>query len=349
MRALTVIPHQAGSLDLIDLAPPEAHSNHVLARTLALGICGTDHEIAAGFYGEAPEGDARLVIGHESLAEVVTAPQGADLAPGDLIVGIVRRPDPVPCPNCAAGEWDMCRNGLYAERGIKGLHGYAQEFFLIEPDFAVRIDSALRQTGVLLEPASIVAKAWDQIARIGSRSAWHPRNVLVTGAGTIGLLAALMGRQRGLEVHLFDRNEGGVKPALAKRLGAAYHTGDIARLDLAPDIVIECTGAPPVIVAAMEKSGVGGIVCLAGLSGARREIAFDATLLSRTLVLENDVVFGTVNANRRHYAMAAEALAAANPAWLAALITRRVPLSAWREAFAPDPGGVKTVIDFALP
>jgi threonine dehydrogenase-like Zn-dependent dehydrogenase len=349
MRALTVIPQQAGSLALVERAAPAADSRRALARTLSIGICGTDHEIASGRYGTAPEGDARLVIGHESLAEIVSAPPGSGLAPGDLIVGIVRRPDPVPCASCAAGEWDMCRNGLYTERGIKGLHGYAQEYFAIDPAFAVRLDPALRRTGVLLEPASIVAKAWDQIARIGARASWHPRTVLVTGAGPIGLLAALMARQRGLEVHLFDRNEGGVKPALAAQLGAAYHTGDLAALDLRPDIVVECTGAPAVIVAAMEKGGAGGIVCLAGLSGGKREIVLDAALLSRTMVLENDVVFGTVNANRRHYALAAEALATADPAWLGALITRRVALADWRAAFAPDPDGVKTVIDFTSP
>jgi threonine dehydrogenase-like Zn-dependent dehydrogenase len=157
--------------------------------------------------------------------------------------------------------------------------------------------------------------------------------VLITGAGPIGLLAALMGRQAELEVHVFDRNKTGLKPQLVQCLGR-------------PDIVVECTGAPNVIVAAMELTGPAGIVCLAGLSSGRRNIAVNSELLGRTMVLENDVVFGTVNANRRHYAGAARALTAADQAWLSALITRRVPLARWREAFDHRPDDVKTIIDF---
>src|SRR5690606_26938007 len=123
---------------------------------------------------------------------------GAPLNPGDLVVGIVRHPDPVPCPACAVAAWDMCRNGQYVAHGIKGLEGFCVERFRSPADFLVRVDPALRETGVVLEPASVVAKAWDHIERIGARSrAWHPRRVLVTGAGPIGLLAALMARQRG--------------------------------------------------------------------------------------------------------------------------------------------------------
>ena len=123
--------------------------------------------------------------------------RASDLRAGDLVVGIVRRPDPVPCSACAACEWDMCRNGLYTERGIKERNGYGSEFFRIEPDFLIKVDESLGIAGVLLEPTSIVAKAWDHTERIGERSrSWHPKTMLVTGAGTIGLLAALMGAQR---------------------------------------------------------------------------------------------------------------------------------------------------------
>jgi D-arabinose 1-dehydrogenase-like Zn-dependent alcohol dehydrogenase len=141
--------------------------------------------------------------------------QDCDL--GDLIVGIVRRPDPVPCRFCAAGEWDMCANGRYTERGIKEHDGYCAEHFRIEPAFTVKVDPALGELGVLLEPASVVAKAWDHAERIGRRSrAWEPRTALVTGAGPIGLLASLMGRQRGLAVHVYDRASSGPKPELVR-------------------------------------------------------------------------------------------------------------------------------------
>src|SRR5918994_2151599 len=137
-----------------------------------------------------------------------------------LAVGI-RRPDPVPCSSCAVGEWDMCRNGLYTEHGIKGLHGFARERWREEPDRLVRLDPQLGLLGVLLEPTSVGAKAWGQIDRIGHRAHWEPRNVLVTGAGPIGLLAALLGVQRGLEVHVLDLVTEGLKPELVGALGAA--------------------------------------------------------------------------------------------------------------------------------
>jgi threonine dehydrogenase-like Zn-dependent dehydrogenase len=348
MQALTVLPGHSGSIALTHLDDAVARPGEVLARTLAIGICGTDREIVAGQYGAAPAGTDRLVIGHESLAEVLTAPPGSDLKTGDRIVGIVRRPDPVPCANCAIGEWDMCRNGLYEECGIKSLHGFAAERFAIDPAFAIKLDDSLAENGVLLEPASVVAKAWEHVARIGRRAAWQPRSVLVTGAGPIGLLAALMGRQADLDVHVFDQSTTGLKPQLVQRLGGHYHSGQVLDLDLRPDIVIECTGAAGIIVAAMELTGPAGIVCLAGLSSGRRSIGIDSDLLGRTMVLENDVVFGSVNANRRHYAAAARALAAADQAWLGALVTRRVPLARWREAFERRPDDVKTVIDFTL-
>lgn len=348
MRALTVVPLRPNTLALTNVEEPVAAHNHVIARTLAVGVCGTDREIIAGHYGEMPEGADRLIIGHESLAEVESASAASGLAKGDLIVGIVRRPDPIPCANCAAGEWDMCRNGLYTELGIKGAHGYAVEHFAIDPAYAVKIDRTLRDTGVLLEPASIVAKAWDHIERIASRAVWRPRTVLVTGAGPVGLLAAMMGVQRGLEVTVFDHNREGIKPRLAAKLGAHYRTGELSNLTLRPDIILECTGAPTVIIAALGITSPAGIVCLAGLSSGQHKVEIASDVLGRTMVLENDVVFGTVNANRRHYAMAAEALAAADQDWLRMMITRRVPLSAWADAFERRAGDVKTVIDFTL-
>src|SRR4051812_30570042 len=202
MRALTVVPGTADSARLDDVSEPAAEDGSVLVETLAIGICGTDIEIVSGKYGWPPPGKERLILGHESLGRVREAPADSGLAAGDLVVGIVRRPDPVPCANCAVGEWDMCRNGRYTERGIKALHGYGSERFRLQPEFAVRLDAGLETVGVLLEPTTVVAKAWEQIERIGSRATWHPRRVLVTGAGRIGLLAALLAVHRGLEVHV---------------------------------------------------------------------------------------------------------------------------------------------------
>jgi threonine dehydrogenase-like Zn-dependent dehydrogenase len=316
---------------------------------LALGVCGTDREIVSGAFGEAPAKGERLVLGHESYGEVISAPPGARFAADDRVVGIVRRPDPVPCPACAAGEWDMCRNGGYTERGIKGLDGFGSERFRIEPSYVIKVDPALGEAGVLLEPASIVAKAWDHIERIGRRfHSWEPRRLLVTGAGPVGLLAALMGKQRAYEVYVLDRAKDGPKPQLVRDLGAFYLTGTIEDIaELAPDAIIECTGAPSLIAGVLGHSAPSGIVCLLGIGG-RQETAFDFGQFNRTMVLGNDVVFGSVNANRRHYELAAKSLADADNAWLNRLISRRVPLSSWQDALKRRPDDIKVVIDFRL-
>jgi threonine dehydrogenase-like Zn-dependent dehydrogenase len=348
MRALTVLPGVANSTRLEEFPEPPVADGAVLVRTLALGLCGTDRDITAGEYGSAPPGARRLVLGHESLGVVEAAPAGNDLAPGDLVVGIVRRPDPVPCPACAVGEWDMCRNGRYTERGIKERHGFGSERFRIEPEFAVKVDRHLAALGVLLEPASIVAKAWDHAERIGRRArSFDPRRMLVTGAGPIGLLAALIGRQRGLEVHVLDRQADGPKPDMVRMLGATYHGGSLADLrELQPDIMIECTGAPAIVHALLDPPLPADIICLAGIGGPGRRIEIDSGGLDRAMVLHNHVVFGSVNANRSHYEMAATMLAKADPGWLGRLISRRVPLENWSDAFAHRPDDIKVVIDF---
>jgi threonine dehydrogenase-like Zn-dependent dehydrogenase len=265
------------------------------------------------------------------------------------VVGIVRRPDPVPCVACAAGEWDMCRNGRYTERGIKDRHGYGSERFRVETDFVVKIDPALAHLGVLLEPASILAKAWEQVGLIGRRAReWRPRTLLVTGAGPIGLLAAMMGVQRGFDVHVFDHNQTGVKPDLVRNLGSTYHDATVAdaATRLAPDVIMECTAVPSVIRDVLGHTAATGIVCLTGVSTAGHTLDVDVGAFNRTLVLDNQVVFGTVNANRHHYEVAADALARADRKWLSRLITRRVPLERWNEALEHRPGDVKVIVEF---
>ncbi len=349
MRAITVLPGVLNSARLDEVPEPPLTDGAVLVRTLALGVCGTDREIVSGAYGEAPAAGERLVLGHESLGEVIAAPPESGFAPGDQIVGIVRRPDPVPCPACGGGEWDMCRNGGYTERGIKGRHGYGAERFRIEPEFALKLQPMPGVLGVLMEPTSIVAKAWDHIARIGRRfNSWQPRRVLVAGSGPIGLLAALFGVQRGYEVHVFDRRSDGPKPKLIRDLGGTHHAGtlaDVAGLD--PDIVIECTGAPAVIAQVLGRTAPSGIVCLAGIGGDHAA-SFDIGRFNRHMVLNNDVVFGAVNANRMHYEMAADALARADKDWLGRLISRRVPLARWHEALDHEAGDIKVIVDFTL-
>jgi glucose 1-dehydrogenase len=343
MRAVTLRPGQPGSQRLEDIAEPPEARGAILVRALAVGICGTDRELIDGLYGQAAPGRERLVLGHESLGRVISAPPHSGFMIGDMVVGIVRHPDPVPCPNCALGEWDMCRNGRYTERGIKQADGFAAERWRSDPGFTVKVSPVLGLAAVLLEPASVLAKAWEHVERIGRRARWAPQRVLITGAGPVGLMAALMGVQRGLEVHVMDRNDTGPKPALVRELGASYHNEFPA---IEPDIVIECTGSPAVIAQSVAGSAPGSIVCLTGLGGSPHAASFDVAALNQSMVLENRVVFGTVNANLRHYHAAADALSHANRAWLDRVLTRRVALGGWDEAYQKLEGDVKTVLLF---
>lgn len=347
MLALTVKPRTPGSLAVQEVPDPEPGPGDLLVDGIALGVCGTDVEISLGDYGSAPAGRDRLVLGHESFGRVRTAPKGSGFEEGDLVVGVVRRPDPEPCPACAQGEFDMCRNNGYAERGIEGLDGFASESWIVEADYAVKLDPSLAKVGMLMEPTTVVAKAWEQIEKINARAWQAPERVLVTGGGPIGLLAALLGAARGLEVHVLDRATSGPKPRMVDALGGEYHQGDVADVakKVQPDILIEATGSPEVAMAVVNAVTPAGIVCMTSVTPIGHLVELDAGTLNREMVLENRVVFGTVNANLRHYRAAATALAAADTSWLEQLITRRVPLAKAQEAFERGAGDIKVVID----
>ncbi len=347
MKALTIIPGKANSAALQDVPEPSLSDGAILVRALDLGICGTDFELISAEYGWAPPGSDHLVIGHESLGRVERAPGNSGFQKGDLVVGIVRRPDPVPCVACAVGEWDMCRNGKYTERGIKERNGFGSDFWRIEPEFAVKLDPVLREVGVLMEPASVLAKAWDHITRIGERAEWEPKTLLVTGAGPIGLLAALMGAQRGLEVHVLDRVTDGPKPELVRQLGGKYHTGPVQDIGFGPDVIIECTGVASVIGEAITHLGNDGILCLTGVSSRHQQVELDLGTINRTMVLENSVIFGSVNANRRHWEMAEKALCQADRKWLSRLISRKERSGNWQQALERKPDDIKVVIEFS--
>ncbi|MGH3634829.1 MAG: glucose 1-dehydrogenase [Mycobacterium sp.] len=347
MRALTVEPGHKGSLSVADVPDPTPGEGELLVDGVAMGVCGTDKEIVSGEYGWAPPGSSRLVLGHESLGRVREAPASSNFSAGDLVVGVVRRPDPEPCGACAVGEFDMCRNGRYRERGIKELNGYGSHAWCVEADYAVRLDPSLERVGMLLEPTTVVSKAWEQVERIGARGWFEPKRALVTGAGPIGLLAALIGVQRGLDTHVLDRVTEGPKPDLVKSLGATYHHEDIESVakKLRPDVVIEGTGVGSLVFGALMNTATYGITCLTGVSSGGHKIEVDAGLVNRDIVLENDVVVGSVNANLRHYQQGADVLARADNEWLEGLITRRVPLEKAAEAFQPADGDVKVIIE----
>jgi threonine dehydrogenase-like Zn-dependent dehydrogenase len=346
MKAITVEPKKPGTVRLEDIPEPDMGEGSILVEAIAAAVCGTDLEIAEGKYGWAPPGKTRLVLGHESLGRVIEPGPNSPFKKGDLVAGLVRRPDPVPCPNCAVGESDMCRNGRYTERGIKEIHGFMSERWRIEPEYAIRVDPSLGILGVLLEPATVIVKALEQVLAVGQRSFWEPKTVLVTGAGPIGLLAAGVTSLGGYEVHVLDRVESGLKPELVCSLGAKYHSGSVLDLGFDPDVIVECTGVGSVIADSVQKIGAGGVVCLTGVGAggiAPRAVAD----IAAAAVLKNNVIVGSVNANKRHWYKANERLARLDRKWLSRLITRYEKPENFKEALERRADDVKVVIGFS--
>lgn len=358
MKAFVVTPRREGSGRLAEVPEPSRAAGLALVQVIAVGVDGTDRELLRGEYGDAPPGDDELIIGHESLGRVADAPPGT-LRRDELVVAIVRRPDPVPCVNCAAGEWDMCLNGRYTERGIKGAHGFLAERYVEEPRYLVALPESLAEVGMLLEPLTVVEKAIEQTKRIQARMVWAPRRALVLGAGSIGTLAALLLRLEGLDVWLYSRSDGGRGRELAERAGARYVSADERKLDhglareIGPiDIVIEATGYSPLAFEAMDVVGPNGVVCLTGVSGGSRTLPIDSAHLNLEMVLANKLVFGTVNANRRHFESGVAHLATIEARWpglLSRMITRRVPLERFTVRDLETRGDLKVVVDVAGP
>jgi threonine dehydrogenase-like Zn-dependent dehydrogenase len=346
MKAITVEPKKPGSARYEDFPEPDEREGSILVEAIAVGVCGTDAEIVEGKYGWAPPGKTRLVLGHESLGRVIDPGPSSSFKKGDLVVGIVRRPDPVPCPNCAVGEWDMCTNGQYTERGIKEIHGFMSERWRIEPEYAIKVDPSLGMLGVLLEPMTVITKALEQAFIIGQRAYWEPKTALVTGAGPIGLLAALRLKARNLDVHVLDRMDSGPKPQFVRDLGATYHMGSVLDLDFHPDIIVECTGVGAVIADSIQHADSGGIICLTGVGagGAAGKVVAD---MAAAAVLKNNVIFGSVNANKRHWYRAGQNLKTADPQWLGRLITRFEKPENFQMALERQPNDIKVVIQFS--
>ena len=265
MKAVTVVPGTAGSVRVDEVPEPDPALGSVLVEALAVGICGTDAEIASGEYGWAPPGRDRLILGHESLGRVVD-PARAGFAVGEHVVGIVRRPDPEPCPNCAVGEWDMCSNGRYTERGIKQVDGFMAERWRIEPEYAVRVEPSLGALGVLLEPTTVVAKAWEQIAAIGRRTFWDPRRG--PGRRSRADRAARCPDRRAARARGPCAGPGDER-ARNRRWSSSWARPTTRERSptwaCSPDIVVECTGVASLIRQTLATMSPGGIVCLLGV------------------------------------------------------------------------------------
>lgn len=357
-RAVTLIPGTAGSARLDQVAVESPAAGQALVRVRAVGICGTDAEILAGLYGAAPPGHSRLVPGHESLLEVVaTADNDPAWPAGQLAVAIVRQPCPERCPPCAAGRWDYCRTGHYREHGIKEVDGFLREYAVIDTASLIPLPNALAQSGVLVEPLSVVEKAVGEAYRVQSRLPWNPQRALVTGAGPIGLLATWVLASKGLEVWTVDRvAPDSPKAQLVTAVGAHYLADDVTPLESVAgdgfDLALEATGYAPLLFRAQATLRPDGILVLTGVTGGHRTIEVDANLLNRELVLENHTLLGSVNAAREHYLAAVNDLAAWHRRYgdlPLRLITRRLPLERFADALEKTPETVKNVVEVTAP
>ena len=351
-------PGQAGSGRLEQVPDLVPGPGEALVAVREVGVCGTDLEILDGLYGSAPDGDDHLIIGHESFGRVVQAPVGSAVPVGTLVACQVRRPDPVPCTACAVGQQDMCTNGRYTERGIKGLHGFMADLYADRPEYLVPVPAEVEAFGVLLEPLSVVEKAVNDAALVQRRLAWEPKEAVVTGAGPIGLMATMLLRSLGMDVWTIDlAPRDSRKAAVVEATGAEYVKGDeepidelAHRIDGGIDLVVEATAVPEVVFSAIDAIGPNGVVALTGISAGSRTLEVPGAKLNLEMVLENKVVFGSVSAGRRDWEAAARDLPAFETTWpglCSRVLTRRLPAERYDEALARSGEDIKNTVTFS--
>src|SRR5690242_594053 len=338
MKAVAVFPGKANSVHLANMARPSVGDVHggrgALVKVLRVGVDGTDKEINAAEYGAAPEGFDFLVIGHESFGRVEqVGPNVSELSPGDYVVAMVRRPGSSIYDRI--GLQDMTTDDTYFERGINLRHGYLAEYYADHTDYLIKIPRGLKHVGVLLEPMTVVEKGIAQAYEIQRRmKVWRPRKAAVMGAGTIGLLAALVLRLRGLDVTVFSRDRKPNRNAeLIESTGARYiSVQDSTILEGARqhglfDLIFEATGFSPVVFESMQALGKNGVLVLSSITGGDRKVEVPADRINLDFVLGNKVMVGTVNAARENFEEGVRDMAMAEaqyPGWLSRLLTHLV-------------------------
>jgi threonine dehydrogenase-like Zn-dependent dehydrogenase len=365
MKAIAVLPGQPNSVHLADLAKPSPSDvpsgRGVLVRVLRVGVDGTDREINAAEYGAAPDGYNFLVIGHEGFGQVeAVGPSVTFLRPGDFVVATVRRPGKSLYDTI--GLQDMTTDSEYFERGINLRHGYLTEHYVEDEEFVVKIPAGLREVGVLLEPMTVAQKGITQAYEIQRRlKVWRPRKAAVMGAGTLGLLATLVLRLRGLDVTTFGRTP---KPYLnadlleaigARYLNTAERTFADAAKEFGPfDLIFEGTGSSKVVFESMEAVAKNGVLVLTSITGGNHTLEVPADRINLEFVLGNKVMVGSVNASRDNFETGVRDMSQAEaeyPGWLRRLLTHPVQgLQNYRELFDrlqnPD-GAIKIYCEVA--
>src|SRR6266404_4719959 len=365
MKAVAVFPGRPNTVHLAELAQPSVreipNGRGVLVKVLRVGVDGTDKEINAAEYGASPEGYDFLVLGHESFGRVESVgPNVTSVKPGDYVVATVRRPGKSIYD--LIGTNDMTTDDTYFERGINLRHGYLTEYYVDDAEFIVKVPRGLKEVGVLLEPTTVVEKGIHQAYEIQRRmKVWRPQRAAVMGAGTIGLLATLVLRLKGLDVTTFGRT---AKPYLnsnlIEELGARYlSTKDIPISEAAKqygpfDLVFEGTGNSSVVFDSMQALGKNGVLVLASVTGGDKMIQIPADRINLEFVLGNKVMVGTVNANREYFELGVRDMAQAEAeyaGWLARLLTHPVKgLENYRELFdtlATAKGAIKVFCEVA--
>ena len=342
MLALVTQPGQTRTTRIEDVPAVEARGGEVLLRTLEVGVCGTDREISEGLFGIAPEDERLLVLGHEALA--VVEQDGYGFTRGQLVTATVRR-SCGHCIACAEGSPDSCLTGDYRERGITRLHGYDRELVAEDPEQLVAIPKSLGRLGVLAEPTSICERALRHARMIGGRQPWQLERALVIGAGAIGLLMTYLLRLADVEVwtaSLEPENE------LVEQCGARYvstHDNDLSELGKF-DLVIEAAGNAQLMAQTLGLLRQSGVACLLGIDPRVQTVELDGPVLGVDTILENHVLFGSVNAHRQDWVAAVADLDRARERWTEALdqfVTLRVPLDRFPEAFEHR-GGKATLV-----
>jgi threonine dehydrogenase-like Zn-dependent dehydrogenase len=363
MKAMAVFPGKPNSIHLAELPEPSVDDipdgRGVLVEVLRVGVDGTDKEINDAEYGDAPEGYDFLVTGHESFGRVLeVGPNVRDLEPGDYVVATVRRPGSSIYDRI--DTYDMTTDGTYYERGINLRHGYLTECYVDDPEYIVRVPAALKEVGVLLEPTSVAEKGIEQAYEIQRRlKVWRPERAAVVGAGTLGLLATLILRLRGLEVTTLARTEPPtLNSKLVEALGARYiSTRRIPLKEVAEehgpfDIIFEATGVSSVAFESMEALGRNGVLVLTGISGGDRTVEVPGDHIMLGFVLGNKVAVGSVNANRTYFERGVQDMALAEaqyPGWLGRLLTHPVQgLESYEEMIrllTEEKGAIKVFVE----
>ena len=336
MKAIAVYPGKPNSMHLEDVPMPEVtdipNGCGVLVKVLRVGVDGTDKEINAAEYGIAPDGERFLITGHENFGQVVEVGTNVPdtIKPETYVVATVRRPGHSIYD--AIGLQDMTTDNVYYERGINQRHGYLSEYYVEDAAYIVPLPGALREVGVLLEPLTVAEKGLNQAYEIQRRlKVWQPRRAAVVGAGTIGLLATLAMRLRGLEVTCYSRRLPPYRNSdLITELGARYVSSQQTTLTEASerygpfDIVFEASGFSPLVFQAAEALGKNGVLVLSSVTGGEKKVEVNADMINQGFVLGNKVMVGTVNASRADFISGVNDLVKAEaffPSWLNKLLT----------------------------